>query len=463
MQNLDRYKYIFRAYDIRGILEKDMSCEVMYRIGQSLAFLQREDNKSKIFVSGDIRKTSDMLTFSLIAGITSQGIDVIYSGKKTPFGVTMFSGWYLKADSTAFVTASHLPPEWNGVKFYHADGVGFSEELNLQIRDQFLLQNEKTGPWQKTGQISIANAEKEYIEFLAKRFTLEKSKKVVLDCGNGSTALIAPKIFKLLGYEVIELYCTVDPLTPQRDSEPNEESLKMLSETVIKEKADFGVGFDGDGDRAIIIDDKGRLVPSDKTGIILAKELIKREKIQNPVIIANVECSLIVEDSFPSATVKRVRVGHTFLTLEAKKYGKRTVIGMESSGHMVIPPIFLFDDSMPIPLLMGDLLSKSEKKLSIINDSIPEFPKKSIKVDCKDEIKFEVIKTLTSKLSSKYNIDTIDGIRITKKDGSWVLIRASNTSPIIRLTIEGRTEEIVEGLNNKFYDIIRLEIENISQ
>lgn len=463
IQNLENYKHIFRAYDIRGILEKDMSPEVMYRIGQSLALLQRENNKSKIFVSGDIRKTSDMLTFSLISGITSQGIDVIYSGKKTPFGVTMFSGWYLKADSTAFITASHLPPNWNGVKFYHSDGVGFSEELNMQLKDVFLQNGKMTYPWQKSGQIFIANAEKEYIDFLAEKFTLEKGIKVVIDCGNGSMSLIAPKIFKLLGYEVIELYCDVDPLTPKRESEPTEESLKALSETIIKENADFGVGFDGDGDRAILVDDKGRLVPSDKTGIILAHELIKREKIKDPVIIANVECSLIVEDSFPSATVRRVRVGHTFLTLEAKEFGKRTVLGMESSGHMVIPPIFLFDDSMPIPLLMGDILSKTDTKLSELNDSIQDYPKKSIKIDCDDEIKFRVINLLIKKLKFEYNLDTIDGIRIAKSDGSWILIRASNTSPLVRLTIEGRTKNIVKELEMEFYDIIESGIAKLSQ
>ncbi len=448
MVNGDEYKKFkttFRAYDIRGIFNEDLTPQSHYRIGLAWGtFLQNEKalhtKKDFIFVSYDIRKTSSLLAHAFAAGVMATGINTEYSGEPLQFGACMFTAWKRKAFAIAYITASHLPPEWNGVKFYYGSGVGFSEEDNMRIRDIFLEGKFMNPNWNDVGQMTIINLKQEYQEYLKSKFTIEKKLKVVIDCGNGASCLSAPAILKSIGLDVIPLFCNVDPTFPNRSSEPNEKSLKFLSDRIRIENADFGVGFDGDGDRAVIVDNKGRILLADSTGIIIAKFMINEYPKLNR-IIANVECSLALEKSLSEfAVIDRIKVGHTFLTLNAQKKAD-TLIGIESSGHMVFPTIYLFDDAMITPLKIAEILSQQNLTLAEIVDELPVLIKRKIAIECPDSIKFEVIARLADTFRNRYeNINDIDGIGISFGNNSWVLIRASNTGPKIRITIEAESE-----------------------
>jgi len=440
---------IFRAYDIRGQYKQTIDRITMMEIGRGLATVLREKGVDSIYVGFDVRTTSYLLASVLISSLSSYGIKTGFSARSLPFGACMFTGWRAEYGAMAFVTASHLPPEWNGVKFYYGDGVGFSEEDILLIRDETIDSQEKIPEvvWNNVGPIKQLDLTNEYVSFFKERLSVEGGLKIVVDCGNGAMCLTAPRVFRELGYDVVELFCDVDPAFPNRSSEPSEESLTELSRQVVKEKVDFGVGFDGDGDRAVIVDNTGKVSLADHVGSFLAQELVRGRK--DAIVLANVECSLAVEKALKDiADVVRIKVGHTFLTLEARQR-PNVVMGIESSGHMVFPDYFLFDDAMLLPLLLGKLLEKQDRTLAERLREIPSLPKKRAIFPCPDEVKFIATREIGEILAQDHHITTVDGVGIKFEDG-WILIRPSNTSAKIRIIVEAETEQRCEELFNRF-------------
>ena len=447
--------HIFRAYDIRGIFNDDLYPETILKIGSALGTYARERGEESFIVGNDIRTSSPLLAHALISGLLSSGVNVTSVGT-TSFGICAFSGWLLKKDIIAYVTASHLPPEWNGVKLYTGEGIGFSADENEEIRDRVLEGKGATVSWDDVGTYDEADLRDKYIEYLSGRFGFERDGfkgEIVLDCGNGSMGLVALDIMKRLNLKTDALFLNPDPSFPNRPSEPTEESLGVLKAEVQRKKADFGAAFDGDGDRVALIDDKGRLLSAEQCGVIIAKDLLEERK---GTILANVECSMLIERELEKlgGKIERIPVGHTFLTKEASK--RNAVLGIESSGHYVIPSFFPFDDAMIIPLKIAEIVVKTGKKLSELVDKLPMFPKERKNLQCDDAVKFELMRVLAERLVNEYGADrinTLDGIRIDLKEEGWALIRASNTSPLIRVTVEGVTEEIKDNLLNKFVNV----------
>ena len=438
---------IFRAYDIRGHYGKEIDPHVFYQIGLSAGtYAKQELNASSLTLGNDIRKTSQMLAHAFISGVTETGVNVIYTGT-TSFGQTLFYGWKKKEILISFITASHLPPEWNGIKFYYGDGVGLPEKELNKIRDNTIHKNWEKTSWKNTGSVSMQDPKIPYENYLSNHFSFSKKLRIAVDCGGGSMTLSAPQIFKKLGIDVVDVFCTVDPLFSSRPSDPKPENLVKLVETVKSNNCDFGVAFDGDGDRSVIIDDSGNILSADQTGIIIGKYGLEKHK---GTIIVNVECSKAVAEQLEPLgfTIKQIEVGHTFLTLHAKK--EHAPLGIESSGHLILPSYYLFDDALVVPLKIAEILEKTNHSLSSIIKKIPIYPVKKIEISCKDEIKFNFINQLKEQIVKEYQqVNTLDGIRVNLDKG-WVLIRASNTSPLIRLTVEADTEQTVHSLVNQF-------------
>jgi len=439
--------HIFRAYDIRGLYNEDLTPEIMYKIGLAFGNYVLQDLKGKeVLIGRDIRYSSNPLAHSFISAVLTSGLNVVDVGV-TAFGQTLFAGWILEADATVFITASHLPPEWNGIKFYHSDGVGYSEEEIMRIRDIALEKEYKVADWQEIGKVKSIEIKDEYIKFFQEKFVFSKKIKVALDCGGGSTTLSAPDVFTALGLEIIPIYCDTDPLFSGRPSDPKAKNLTKLIEAVISYKCDFGVAFDGDGDRAVIVDDKGKVLSADETGILIGKYGLKRKE---GTIIANVECSKAVEEQLKPLgyKVKQIPVGHTFLTIEAKL--ENSPLGIESSGHIIIPGYFLFDDAIVTPLKIAEILNNKDEILSDLVKRIPTYPIYKEEIECSDKIKFEVVEELKIELSKEYEkINTLDGVRVDLEKG-WVLIRPSNTSPLIRMTIEADDKEAIQTMIDVF-------------
>jgi len=443
--------HIFRAYDIRGIYNEDLYPATMLKIGLALGTYAKERGENSVVVGNDIRATSTLLSNALTSGLLSAGIDVSNTGTNS-FGTCAFSGWQLKKDIIAYVTASHLPPEWNGVKLYTGEGIGFSAEDNEKIRDLVLAESGEAVLWHDVGNYHELNLRDEYIEYIAKRFDRDSfdGKRIVLDCGNGSMGLVALDVANRVNLKADTLFLNPDPAFPNRPSEPTDATLVALKSEVPGRKADFGAAFDGDGDRVLIVDDRGRMLSADQCGVIIARALLEERK---GTILANVECSMLIERELENSggKIERIPVGHTFLTKAAKE--RDGVLGIESSGHYVIPSFFPFDDAMVIPLKIAEILVKTGRTLSELVDALPVFPKERKNIQCADTVKFEVMQVLAERLSSEYGADrtsTMDGVRTDMGSDGWALIRASNTSPLIRVTVEGATEGIKDKLMREF-------------
>ncbi len=434
---------IFRGYDIRGIWKKDLTKEVFQKIGFALS------KKGKKFLVGyDIRKSSPYLAKALISGLVTRGGEVFFA-KRGNFGLILFSGLRAKVDFTLFVTASHLPAEWNGLKLYRGDGMPVSP---AKIKREVLKLEEKKICFKKP-KAKIVNFKRDYINFLFQKFSFLKSSrlKVILDCGGGATTLVAPQLFKKF-FKIKEIFSKTDPYFRGRPSEPKEEALGKLKSAVLKEKAHFGVAFDGDGDRGVIIDDKGRYLRGDIVGIILAKDFLKTSK--NKKIVKTISCSMKVEEILKKfgAQIIESPVGHTFVAQYCKKY--KAILGMEESSHILMPRILPFDDALLIPLKLGEILLKTKKKLSQIVNEIGIYPFGEFVFKVPDEIKFKIVDDLGKELKRKYKISTLDGVKIYFDDG-WILIRGSQTSPKIRLYVEAKTKKRFKELKEKFSQILK--------
>ncbi|MCD6522809.1 MAG: phosphomannomutase/phosphoglucomutase [Candidatus Diapherotrites archaeon] len=442
-------RHIFRAYDIRGVYDKDLTDGGMEFIGKALGTLLFEKGMKEVVVGSDTRISSDRLLEALIKGLVSTGMHV-YNVGKTSSGVTLLAAKELGKDVGAYVTASHLPAEWNGLKVYYGDGEAMGEEEIMALYD--IIEKDVF----TSGEGTVENIEFKdgYIAFMKRHLEIGKP-NIVLDCGGGSACLIAPSLFRAFGIEPKMLFCEVDPYFRGRPSDPMKiENIKGLIEET-KNGYDIGIGFDGDVDRIAVIDDEGFFLSAEQIGMIIAKEMLEDRK---GVVVATVPCSMAVEEILVplGADVVRIRVGHTFLIKEIKK--RNALLGFEDSGHMVLPEYTLFDDALLISLKLMEVMHKTGKKLSKLRKELPNYPKKKVTVECADEKKFDVIERLKDRCVSDYkNVLTIDGVKIIFDD-AWVLIRASNTSPKIRVTVEAKSEKRVDELLDEFSKMVREEV-----
>jgi phosphoglucosamine mutase len=433
---------IFRAYDIRGIYGKDLTEEIMSRIGSAAGTY----SPGNFTVGRDFREHGAQLEKAFVSGLKKTGSKAYLIGT-CPASLCVFANSRMKNDIAAYITASHLPAEWNGIKFFHQDGVGFFEDENKKLGEISSSGNFRRG----VGSVEhVEGMEEEYIDFVADRIKPEKI-RVVADFGNGAACLIVPKILKRMGVKADFLFDWPDPTFPNRDPEPKPESLTALCKKVVDEKADLGVAFDGDGDRALFVDNTGKVIMTEQSAIIFIRDIMKAQR--GPVV-ANIECSDIIEEEVRKYGEKvfRIPVGHTFLVQETKKHN--AVFGVEKSGHICVPKFFWFDDAIINSIYMIEIVSRMSEKVSKVVKELPAWFFERVEVDCSDETKFEVMNKIKEKATEKYdNISTIDGVKISFPD-SWALIRVSNTSPMLRLSIEAKDQKRIEELKEEMMTLI---------
>jgi len=434
---------IFRAYDIRGIYGKDLTEEIMTRIGEAAGTLC----PGTFTIGRDFREHGAQLEEAFVSGLKKTGSNANLVGT-CPASLCVFANWKMKNNATAYITASHLLAEWNGVKFFHQDGVGFFEDENKKLGEISASEKFKTGKGTST---KLEGMDTEYANFVAEKIKPDTI-SVVADFGNGAACLLVPKILKKIGVKATFLFDWPDPTFSNRDPEPKPEALTSLCKKVVAEKADLGVAFDGDGDRAIFVDDTGKVIMTEQSAILFIRDIMKTQR--GPVV-ANIECSDIIEDEVKKYGEKvfRIPVGHTFLVQETKKH--KAVFGVEESGHICVPKFFWFDDAIINSMYMAEIVSKMGQKLSEAVKELPSRLFERIEIQCSDETKFQVINQIKEKALKTYkNTDTIDGVKIVFAD-SWALIRASNTSPILRLSIEARDQKRLDELKKEMTKLIK--------
>ncbi|MCD6575777.1 MAG: phosphoglucosamine mutase [Nanoarchaeota archaeon] len=445
---------IFRAYDIRGIIDKEITEETIEKIGK--AFGTFLNGKGTVVVARDTRRKGEIFKEKLTEGITSTGVNVIDIGMQcTP--VLNFYCSLIKSTAGAQITASHNPPEYSGVRFRKSDGTGFPEAVP-NVRELFFSEKFIKGNG-KVQKVDEKIPQEEYINFVLSKIKIEKPISVVLDPGNGATSNFAKKLFEKAGCEVIAINDEPSSEFPGRGPNPKPKMLFDLGQEVRINNADIGIAFDGDGDRVAIVDDEGEVLSADEIGCIIVKEILSSKKGK---IVINVECSKAVEDTINEngGEVIYTRVGDAFLAGAIKE--NNAIFGMEASNHFTIPGIFPFDDGVLVGLFFTKIMSEKDIPLSELRKKIPRYPKESIKIECEDDLKFKVIQNLKEKLKAEHKIIDIDGIRINFANG-WILIRASNTTPFIRLTVEAKTEKETKLLLDKFKAIVEDEIEKVKK
>ncbi len=443
---------IFRAYDIRGIYPKEINENLAEKIGLAFGtFLKQKykNKKIKIFVGYDVRESSPKLKERLINGLLSTGIDVIDIGLvSTP--MLYFSVAYYKLDGGVMITASHNPPEYNGFKFVGKNAISFSYETGIKFIED-LIKKEKFEKNDK-GNLEAKNIENDYINFVLSNVKIDKSLKIVIDAGNGCCGLFAPKIFEKLGFDVVKLYCEPDGRFPNHLADPSKkETLKDLQKKVLEVKADLGIAYDGDGDRAGFVDENGNIIDNNIIFALLIKKTL--EKIPKAKILYEVTCSRLIEDIIKKCGGQGIlsKVGHSYIQQIMAK--ESCELGGETSGHYYFKETFGYDDGIFTSLKIVEIILKEK-----ISEMIKEFPKyyssEDIRVFCPDEEKFNFVEKIKNELKLKgYKIIDLDGVKILFENG-WGIIRASNTRPAISFMWESKTKEEYDKIGKILKNII---------
>jgi len=435
---------IFRQYDIRGLVNKDLSGEFAELLGKAFGTYIINNGGKTAVVGHDNRPSSPSYSKFLIRGIVSTGIDVIDIGL-VPTPAYYFSIIHLNLHGGVMITGSHNPSEFNGFKISKGDHAIFGEEIQ-KIRK---LMEEKDFI---KGEGSVEKKEilKAYSEAVTKKIVLKKKLKVVLDCGNGVGSVIAPQILKKLNIDLTELYCVSDGTFPNHHPDPTlPETLKDLIAKVKEVKADIGIALDGDADRIGVIDEKGNILWGDQLLILFSRELLAKQP--NSKILVEVKCSQALIDDVKNH--KGIPIlsptGHSII--EAKMTEEHALIAGEMSGHMFFrDEYFGFDDAIYASARILRILSNSNKKMSeLLADAPKYFSSPEIRVECSDEKKFEVVKTVGEFFKKNHEVIAVDGARVLFEN-SWGLIRASNTQPVLVLRFEAKTKEELEEIKSKF-------------
>mgnify|MGYP005854034591 CR=1 FL=1 len=433
---------IFREYDIRGVVDRDLTPDVVRKLGQGFGTYMTQLGLKELIVGRDGRLSSKAFEEALIEGLLSTGCVVTNIGL-CPTPVYYFSIFHLNKDGGMVVTGSHNPPEFNGFKVSVGKSTIFGEEIQnlrrLIEKGEFV-----TGK----GTLSKQEIIRSYQDYIKGNIRLDKKMKVVIDAGNGTAGVVAGPLLRDLGCELEELYCDVDGRFPNHFPDPTiPENLKELINRVRKIRADVGIGYDGDADRIGVVDDQGNIIWGDQLMILFSRQILKEKK--GSTFVAEVKCSQNLFNDIEKNGGKAImwKTGHSLI--KEKMREEKAALGGEMSGHIFFADrYFGFDDAIYASCRLIELLSKTDRKLSHLLSDVPKtFITPEIRVDCPDEIKFKVVETVKEALRKNYPIIDVDGVRVKFEDG-WGLVRASNTQPVLVLRFEALTQDRLDWMKN---------------
>lgn len=429
---------IFKAYDIRGVYPKELDETTAEAVGCS--FGEYIGRGKRICVSRDVRLSSESLMRSMVKGLSGSELEIIDIGV-TPTPVIYFAVTHYRLDGGVIVTASHNPPEWNGFKFFGKRSEAIGMESGLAIIRDTSRRNSECEPKPAKIENRSRKTIEDYEAFLLGKIRINGRVRIGVDPGNGSYSSIAKRVFEKAGAEVFAINDNPDGRFPARDPEPGAKSLKKLAELVVEKGLDFGIGFDPDGDRGIFVDGRGRVLRGDVAFSILVKNLLKKgEKAVYTVSCTDAVTEEIKENG---GTPVVTRVGRTFV-LRAM-IDEKAAMGGESSGHTYFAEVYGSDDALFSGLKMAEAVSRRRKGLAELLDEMPHYESAEMELDFEDGIKFRVIDAVREKLSKKAKVITLDGVKVVTGKG-WFILRASNTTPKIRLAAEARSKEDLDGL-----------------
>jgi phosphomannomutase / phosphoglucomutase len=446
---------IFREYDVRGLVDRDLTGEAVNAIARGLGTRVRENDGKTVVVGRDCRLSGPRFAKELIAGLVSTGCDVVDLGV-VPTPLTYFAANTLPGvDGLCMITGSHNPPEYNGLKL----GVGQTTFYGEQIQE--LRRLVESGRFARgEGSVREHDVVPAYREYVVKNISMGRRKlKVVVDAGNGTGGVVANPLFRALGVEVVPLFEEMDGRFPNHHPDPTvEENLEHLKAAVKEHRADFGISYDGDADRVGAVDEQGGVLWGDQLMILFSRALLAEHP--GAAIVGEVKCSMTLYDDIVRRGGRPImwKAGHSII--KAKMKEEHAVLAGEMSGHIFFGNRwFGFDDAIYSSARLLELLSRAEGPLSAQLSDVPRtWSSPELREDCPEEKKFEVVRRAQEFFSARYESVTVDGVRVVFPDG-WGLVRASNTQPLLVLRYEAtspaRLAEIEALVGGKVKELLR--------
>jgi phosphomannomutase / phosphoglucomutase len=439
--------HMFREYDIRGVFEKDLTEESVTTLGRALGTYAIQRQKTRLALGRDCRLSSPVIRDWLSAGLVDAGVTVVDLGV-VPTPLAYFSIPHLKTDGSIMITGSHNPPEYNGFKITLGTsslfGSQIQEVLGLIQADELMSGGAAAGA---TIELYPTMVE-EYMETVLENIKPgARRPKVILDAGNGTGGVIARPLFERMGFDVECMFEEMDGTFPNHHPDPSEEeNLVALQARVRETGADLGIAYDGDADRAGVIDNKGDVIWGDRLLVVLARAVLK----DNPgaAIVGEVKCSRVLFDEIEKAGGRAImgRVGHSLIKARMKEEG--ALLAGEMSGHIFYKHRWYgFDDAIYTSARLLEILSHTEASVSDLLADVPQtHVTPETRVDCPDELKFAVVERITEAYRVQGDkVNDIDGVRF-ERDNGWGLVRASNTSPVVVMRAEGTSQAALDGI-----------------
>lgn len=436
---------IFRAYDIRGVVGEGFTENNIYTIARALGSEAVDRDIRKMVIARDGRLSGPSLIAALAKGLQDSGVDVINIGA-VPTPVLYFATHFFATGSGVMLTGSHNPPDYNGLKIM-LGGAPFAEraiqELVSRIQQQYFT--EGYGTFEQT------DISQEYIDRITGDITLARPLKIVVDAGNGIAGDLAPKLFRALGCEVIELFCEVDGTFPNHHPDPSKpENLADIISAVKKHKADIGLAFDGDGDRVGIVTNEGDSIAADRQLMLYAMDVLTEAR--GEPIIYDVKCSKLLADVITQhgGVPLMWKTGHSLIKQKMREIG--APLAGEMSGHVFFKHRwFGFDDGLYTGARCLEIVAKQDKTTAELFGALPNaMATPEINVTMADDKKFDFIEQLVKQASfSDAELITLDGLRVEYEDG-WGLVRCSNTTPCLVLRFEADNDAALQRIKSEF-------------
>ena len=454
--------HIFRQYDIRGVVDRDLTDEVVRDIGRALATELREAGGARIVVGRDARTSSDRFFEALTSGLTEAGVSVVDIGR-VPTPVCYFAAnFYDDVHGLAMITGSHNPPDHNGFKV----GIGkrtMSGEAIQTLRARIEARQFASG---EDARVEQRDAIEPYLAYLEENLSFgERRFPVVVDAGNGMGGVTALPMLEAAGFETRGLYLEPDGTFPNHEADPTvPENLRDLQRAVLESEAELGVAYDGDADRIGVVAPTGRVVWGDELMVLYARDVLSR--IPGAAIVGEVKCSKRLYDEIERLGGRPIMwaAGHSLIKEKMAKEG--AMLGGEMSGHIFFADRYYgFDDACYATGRLLEILSRTDQTVDTLLADLPlTYSTPELRVECPESMKFAVVERVVEQLGPKHDIVTVDGARVLYPDG-WGLVRASNTQPLLVLRFEAETEERLEAIQSEIEAAVasaRAEIEAAS-
>jgi len=434
--------HVFREYDLRGVADRDLTDDLVKKIGRGLAKMLRPSERAgehpRIVVCRDCRRSGPRLFEALVHGLVEAGADVIDVGVG-PTPLMYFGVHHLDADGGVMITGSHNPGDENGFKIMKGKASFFGEDIQ-KLRERVERGEEPLGP---RGSLQTCPIDADYLEELRKRVRLERSDfAVVVDAGNGAAGPLGLRAIRDTGLSPIALFCDMNGAFPNHHPDPTvPENLETLIATVREKNARVGIAWDGDGDRMGVVDASGEVVWGDRLLALFARDVLRERS--NAAVLGEVKCSQSTYDDIAKHGGRPImwKTGHSLIKTKMKQEG--ALLAGEMSGHFFFADrYFGFDDGIYAALRLLEILAREGKTVKELLADLPQgVSTPEIRVPCPDTLKFAVVEGVRERLRGKGELTEIDGARITQADGAWGLVRASNTGPVIVVRFEAPTEE----------------------